>query len=71
MRLQFALSIREIATTEADAAIARVLHDSGDVRLIRDAAVTGMRARELEFGAGDDGEEDEPWAGGGNGRSSG
>src|SRR5213078_2416767 len=50
----------------------RLTYDTPEVaesrRVVEDAE---RRARELEFGAGDDGEEDEPWAGGGNGRSSG
>jgi mono/diheme cytochrome c family protein/glucose/arabinose dehydrogenase len=49
VRLQFALSVSEVATPEADGALARLLHDSGDNRFIRDGAVTGLRGRELEF----------------------
>ena len=48
----------------------RLTYDTPEVaesrRVVEDAE---RRARELEFGAGDDGEEDEPWAGGGAGRS--
>src|SRR6266566_5213170 len=43
----------------------RLTYDTPEVaesrRIVEDAE---RRARELEFGAGDDGEEDEPWAGG-------
>ncbi len=48
VRLQFALTISEVALPEANQALARVL-DDGKNAYIRDAAVTGLRGRELEF----------------------
>jgi mono/diheme cytochrome c family protein len=48
VRLQFALTVSEIGTPEADAALARLLA-TGDDLYTRDGAVSGMRGRELEF----------------------
>jgi mono/diheme cytochrome c family protein/glucose/arabinose dehydrogenase len=49
VRLQFTLSLSDVGTPEGLNAIARVLHESGDNEYVRDAAITGMRGRELEF----------------------
>jgi mono/diheme cytochrome c family protein len=48
VRLQLALTISEVGLPAADEALARVL-DDGKNAYIRDAAVTGLRGRELEF----------------------
>lgn len=49
VRLQFTLSLSDVGAPEALAAIARVLDEDGDNEYIRDAAITGLRGRELEF----------------------
>lgn len=48
VELQFALTVSEIATPEAKVALAGVLSRTNH-KYIRDAAVSGLRGRELEF----------------------
>ncbi|MEO6436037.1 MAG: PVC-type heme-binding CxxCH protein, partial [Tepidisphaeraceae bacterium] len=48
VKLQFALTVSAIGTKESDAALAIAMKDVDD-RTIRDAAVTGLRSRELDF----------------------
>jgi mono/diheme cytochrome c family protein/glucose/arabinose dehydrogenase len=49
VRLQFALTVSEIGTSESDLAMVQVLHESADSPLLRDAALSGFRGRELEM----------------------
>ncbi len=48
LRMQFAATVSEVGTPDADAALAKMLGDGND-EFSRDMAVTGMRGRELEF----------------------
>lgn len=49
VRLQFVLTISEVGTPAADEALAGVLPDDSAGPLIRDAAISGLHGRELEF----------------------
>jgi mono/diheme cytochrome c family protein/glucose/arabinose dehydrogenase len=49
VRLQFACTISEVGTPQAYDALARVLGDQGSDGAARDAAISGLRGRELEF----------------------
>lgn len=49
VQLQLALTLSGIADPDAEAALARALEKGADNALIRDAAVSGLRGRELEF----------------------
>ncbi|MEO6436641.1 MAG: PVC-type heme-binding CxxCH protein [Tepidisphaeraceae bacterium] len=48
VRLQFALTLSEIGSPQVEQAIAALLHDVSD-SYTRDAVITGLRGRELEF----------------------
>jgi mono/diheme cytochrome c family protein/glucose/arabinose dehydrogenase len=49
VRLQFALSVSAVTTPEAEAAVADVVSGAADNQFVRDAAISGMKDRELEF----------------------
>ncbi|HZZ45169.1 MAG TPA: HEAT repeat domain-containing protein [Tepidisphaeraceae bacterium] len=49
VRLQFVLTVSEVGTPGSDEALAKVLADGSANGLVRDAAITGLHGRELEF----------------------
>jgi putative membrane-bound dehydrogenase-like protein len=49
VRLQFCLTISPLGKPETDAAIADVLREGAENLYVREAAITGLRGRELEF----------------------
>lgn len=49
VRLQFALSVSAVTTDDAQAALVDVITASADDQYIRDAAISGMKDRELAF----------------------
>ena len=49
VRLQFALTVSGVGIAQTDAAIAQVLTADTHNQFVRDAAVSGMRSRELSF----------------------
>ncbi|HZL36800.1 MAG TPA: PVC-type heme-binding CxxCH protein [Tepidisphaeraceae bacterium] len=49
VRLQFVLSLSGVKTDKADEAMASALAESADSPFIRDAAISGMAGRELDF----------------------
>ncbi len=49
VRLQFALSVSELQTPEATAALIDVLTAGADSQYVRDAVMSGLKGRELEF----------------------
>jgi mono/diheme cytochrome c family protein len=50
VRLQFALTISALGTPQGDAALAKILKESGGANIyIRDAVIGGLRGREMEF----------------------
>src|SRR5688500_8567911 len=48
-RLQFTLTASGLGTEEADAVLAKLLTNDASNRYVRDAAISGMRGRELAF----------------------
>jgi mono/diheme cytochrome c family protein/glucose/arabinose dehydrogenase len=49
VQLQFALSVSAVNTPDASAAVADVVTAAADSQYVRDAAMSGMKGRELEF----------------------
>jgi len=49
VRLQFTLTVSGLGTEESDAAVAKLLTADASSRLMRDAALSGLRGRELAF----------------------
>jgi mono/diheme cytochrome c family protein/glucose/arabinose dehydrogenase len=49
VRIQFTLTASGLGTEEADAMLAKLLTDDASNRYVRDAAISGMRGRELGF----------------------
>jgi mono/diheme cytochrome c family protein len=49
VRLQLAFTLSSIPVAEAEEAVVRILEKDGSKVLIREAAISGMRGRELEF----------------------
>src|SRR5439155_10638296 len=49
VKLQLALSLSAVPDNRAEGAVAEILERDGVKPLIREAAITGMRGRELEF----------------------
>jgi mono/diheme cytochrome c family protein/glucose/arabinose dehydrogenase len=49
VQLQFALTASPLGTPESDAVVIQILSQSANNIYIRDAAITGLRGRELEF----------------------
>jgi mono/diheme cytochrome c family protein len=51
VRLQFALSVSAVGIPKTDAVVASMLTGDAHDRFVRDAVLSGLRARELEFAA--------------------
>lgn len=49
VRLQFVLTVSELGTHEADQAVADIMAEAAGNPLVREAAITGLHGRELEF----------------------